>query len=630
MKLETFFDKFDVIADAPNAVAKIRNLILDLAIHGRLLTQGDTDVPRIAISDRSTHVSDDELNPLPIDWEWRQLGEMAEFINGDRSKNYPSKSYRVEEGVPFINAGHLANGNVDLSKMDYITQEHFDRLGGGKIQLGDVLYCLRGSLGKCAVVQSISRGAIASSLLIIRPSKQLISRYVYLYLSSPLGTRQISKYDNGSAQPNLSATNVKKYQIPLPPIAKQKQIVAKVDELMALCDQLEAQRIERETWHAKLDRASLDRFSATPTLSNLSFMSHKSYNISPSVLRKIILTLGVQGCLVPQDSKDEPVERLADFIEKQRAKLLGSKSLKIVKHNLQLSFEETTHFIPKTWIWTRLGDITDIGTGSTPSRTEPSFWVGGAIPWVTSGSTSHSPITEADEYVTPEAVKTHRLRIYPPGTLLVALYGQGKTRGQVAKLEIQATINQACAAICPLNGLVPMQDYLKILLEKQYDEMRLLASGGAQPNLNLQKIKEVLVPLPPLAEQRRIVAKVNQLMALVDQLEMQINMSNSTGESLMGAITSSLTGTRIERTEPMRAPKTELISVLRIGTSPYPDHQGPLARLISAHRGEIPAKLLWQSSGMSINDFYQQLRSEIAQGWIALPESAIVQEVKER
>ena len=143
--------------------------------------------------------------------------------------------------------------------------------------------------------------------------------------------------------------------------------------------------------------------------------------------------------------------------------------------------------------------------------------------------------------MTKAAVKAHRLRVYPPGTLLVALYGQGKTRGQVAELGISAAINQACAAICPLEGIQSMQPYLKLLLEKQYDEMRSLSAGGAQPNLNVQKIKEVCVPLPPLAEQHRIVAKVDQLMALVDQLEAQLTTSRATATKLLEAIVAELT-----------------------------------------------------------------------------------------
>ena len=238
-------------------------------------------------------------------------------------------------------------------------------------------------------------------------------------------------------------------------------------------------------------------------------------------MRELVLHLAVTGKLVPQDPNDKPADELLDTIAKQREKLLGSALLRKTKLCRQFTSDEVPHHIPETWAWTMLGEITDIGTGSTPSRTEASFWMDGTIPWITSGSTSRSPITQGDELVTPAAVKAHRLRIYPSGTILVALYGQGKTRGQVAALEIPATINQACSAICPLNGIPSMQGYLKLFLEKQYDEMRSLSAGGAQPNLNVQKIKKLFVALPPLAEQKRIVAKVDELMALCDRLEAQ-------------------------------------------------------------------------------------------------------------
>ena len=232
---------------------------------------------------------------------------------------------------------------------------------------------------------------------------------------------------------------------------------------------------------------------------------------------------------------------MLDVVTTQRAKLQASGSLRKTKPCRQLKLEEVPYSVPKTWAWTMLGEITDIGTGSTPSRTEASFWVDGTIPWITSGSTSRSPISKGDELVTEAAVKAHRLRIYAPGTLLVALYGQGKTRGQVADLKIAATINQACAAICALEDIPPMQNYLKLLLRKQYDEMRSQAAGGAQPNLNVQKIKELLVPIPPLAEQRRIVAKVDQLMALVDQLETQLTTSRANAKNLLEALVAELT-----------------------------------------------------------------------------------------
>jgi type I restriction enzyme S subunit len=162
------------------------------------------------------------------------LGEIAKFINGDRGSNYPSKSDFVDAGIPFINAGHLSNGEVDFSEMNYISAEKFEKLGSGKTQENDLLYCLRGSLGKSAIVNYAENAAIASSLVIIRPSERASVNYLYRYLTCPFGQAEISRFDNGSSQPNLSATSVKKYEIPLPPLAEQKRIAAILDAADAL------------------------------------------------------------------------------------------------------------------------------------------------------------------------------------------------------------------------------------------------------------------------------------------------------------------------------------------------------------------------------------------------------------
>jgi type I restriction enzyme S subunit len=161
---------------------------------------------------------------------------LAELINGDRGKNYPSASAFVPSGVPFINAGHLRDGIVDSSEMNYITEERFALLGSGRIRHNDILYCLRGSLGKSAIVTTVARGAIASSLVIIRCSMCCLPRYLYYFLVSPQGQSQTAIYDNGSAQPNLSALNVKKYSVPVAPFNEQNRIVEKLDELLSDLD----------------------------------------------------------------------------------------------------------------------------------------------------------------------------------------------------------------------------------------------------------------------------------------------------------------------------------------------------------------------------------------------------------
>lgn len=193
-------------------------------------------------------VGPDELPfDAPQGWGSVHLGTLAVLINGDRGKNYPSKDVLAAAGVPFINAGHLVDGLVSSSDLNYITEERFGLLRSGKIKDGDILYCIRGSLGKAAIVSGLERGAIASSLVIIRPFGGIDPTYLLTYLDSPLGKEMIRRYDNGSAQPNLAAGSVKHFAVLLPPLAEQKRIVAKVDQLMTLCDDLEAKLQQTQT-----------------------------------------------------------------------------------------------------------------------------------------------------------------------------------------------------------------------------------------------------------------------------------------------------------------------------------------------------------------------------------------------
>jgi type I restriction enzyme S subunit len=171
-----------------------------------------------------------------VGWKTLTLGELCKFENGDRGKNYPGRKAFVPSGIPFINAGHLDDGEIDWHGMDFIPRDRFDILGNGKVQKRDLLFCLRGSLGKFGVVDQDIEGAIASSLVIVRPGEILDCDFLAAYFRSTLCAEMIAKYANGAAQPNLSAKNLKEFKIPLPPLPEQKRIVAILDEVFAGID----------------------------------------------------------------------------------------------------------------------------------------------------------------------------------------------------------------------------------------------------------------------------------------------------------------------------------------------------------------------------------------------------------
>ena len=176
--------------------------------------------------------------------EYVKLGELCDFINGDRGKNYPSGDDFINHGVPFINAGHLKNGEISFESMNYISEEKFGILKTGKVKKKDILYCLRGSLGKNAIVD-IDEGAIASSLIILRPNLEKINeRYLTYYLNSNKVSEQMTRANNGSSQPNLSAASVKDYDIYVPPLETQQKIADTLDKAQQLINNRKQQITE--------------------------------------------------------------------------------------------------------------------------------------------------------------------------------------------------------------------------------------------------------------------------------------------------------------------------------------------------------------------------------------------------
>ncbi len=185
-----------------------------------------------------------EAGVIPEDWKVVTLGSVCNFENGDRSANYPSPSSFVDSGIPFINAGHLEDGRIVTAAMDHITPESYRRLGGGKVTSGDILFCLRGSLGKYGVVsKSFGKGAIASSLIIVRPkSTSLACEFLTCYFSSSLCRRMIDTWAGGAAQPNLGAQDLRRFLVAQPSTTSEQHAIAEAlsdaDALIKSLEQL--------------------------------------------------------------------------------------------------------------------------------------------------------------------------------------------------------------------------------------------------------------------------------------------------------------------------------------------------------------------------------------------------------
>lgn len=227
-------------------------------------------------------------------------------------------------------------------------------------------------------------------------------------------------------------------------------------------------------------------------------------------LKKAIYQAAVQGKIVEQCHSEGDG---TDFLLK-----IGREG-RVLESLTEVSNEEIPFDIPDSWCWVKLDDIATISSGSTPLKSKEEYYRNGTIGWCTSTVTNEELVITPNNFITEIAVKECNLKIYPPGTILMAMYGQGKTRGQITELGISTTVNQACAAIQLIDQSESHREYIKICLKEVYNKIRSEAAGGAQPNLNGNKIKKILIPIPPLKEQARIAKKVKEVIDEINQYE---------------------------------------------------------------------------------------------------------------
>lgn len=290
------------LSRVPGLLKRFRQSVLAAACSGKLTAdwreENPSAVAGIPAESGKRHlppIADDErLFEAPSTWQWCRLGTLAAFINGDRGKNYPNKNEYVPEGLAFINTGHIRpDGSLSSESMHFLTRAKFDSLGSGKIKRGDLVYCLRGALGKTAFVEPYEEGAIASSLVIIRLNAFADRKFAYFVLTSPYGKELVARFDNGSAQPNLSADSVKNYTFPLPPLSEQQEIVHRVEKLFAFADQIEARLKQAQAHVDRLTQSLLAkafRGELVPTEHALATAAGRDYEPADELLVRIRAT----------------------------------------------------------------------------------------------------------------------------------------------------------------------------------------------------------------------------------------------------------------------------------------------------------------------------------------------------
>jgi len=386
-------------------------------------------------------------------WKWTTFGTVADFVNGDRGENYPTQSDRVGAGVPFINTGHIEpNGRLTSAGMDYITRDSFERLRSGKVNPGDIVYCLRGStIGKTAR-NHFAEGAIASSLVIVRAKAHVCQEYLYFYLTSPLGKMLVAQHDNGSAQPNLSVRSLCNYPLPLPPVDEQRAIA---HILGTLDDKIELNRRMNETLEA-MARALF-----------------KSWFVDFAPV-----------CAKAQGRDPHLPQPLADLFPD--------------------SFEDSElGEIPRGWANGEVADLCDaIYSGGTPSTQTPEYW-NGEVPWLSSGETREKFIIDTERRITRAGVSNSSTRLAPALSTVIASAGQGNTRGQTSLLTLESFVNQS-VVVLTANRRASSPYHLFFDLERRYEEFRRISDAhSSRGSLTTKLLAGLPAVLPPAMVIRR-------------------------------------------------------------------------------------------------------------------------------
>lgn len=416
---------------------------------------------------------------IPETWRWVRLGTIGYTNIG---LTYRPKDQTMD-GVIVLRSSNIQNGKMVYEDIVKVNMEIPDNK---MCKVGDILICARNGskrlVGKSAIVDKagMSFGAFMAIF------RSVCNQYIIHVINSAYFRNSLLG-DTGTTTINqITQDMLKNSLVPLPPLAEQKRIVAKIEELLSLIDRYAVAYEKLEQFNAKF----------------------------PEDMKKSILQYAIQGKLVEQRLEEGTGAELYKQMQAEKQRLIKEKKIKKEKTLVEITDDEIPFDIPETWIWIRVGDVGSWGSGATPPRTNPAYY-GGSIPWLKTGDLNDGFIKEVPEFITELALEKTSVRLNPVGSVLMAMYGA--TIGKLGILEIPVTTNQACCACIPYAGMY--NKYLFYYLMSMRQTYIGMAEGGAQPNISKEKIVNSILPLPPLEEQHRIVAKLEEILPLCERLK---------------------------------------------------------------------------------------------------------------
>ncbi len=545
---------------SPHGIKKLRELILELAVRGKLVPQDPSDEPASVLLEKIAKgkarlikegkiktqkplpkIGKDEWPfELPQGWEWVQIGRISVIERGGSPR--PIKSFLTDDpaGLNWIKISDTEIGGKYISS----TSEKIRIEGLSKTRMvypGDFLLTNSMSFGRPYITKI--KGCIHDGWLRISPPENLDKDYLYFLLSSPYVRALFRAAAAGAVVLNLNADKVRELPIPIPPVSEQNKIAAKVDELMALCDKLEQQQTDSNDTHQTLVEALLATLTtiidqAEFALSWQRIVGHFDtlFTTEESIdqLKQTILQLAVMGKLVSQDPNDEPASTLLEKIAKEKAKLIKEGKIKKQKPLPKISEDEKLFDLPEGWVWTRLGNLSaNVHYGYTASAIHGDSGIrllritdiqNNSVDWGT------VPGCEIDEK------KANDYLLENDDVLIARTGGTIGKSYLVENIDVKAVFASYLIRVQRIKTMY--SPFIKTFLGSQiyWQQLYENSMGTGQPNVNATALKGLLFPLPPLPAQHRIVAKVDELMALCDTLKERLHNAQITQVQLADAI----------------------------------------------------------------------------------------------
>ena len=456
---------------------------------------------------------------LPEGWKIERLGDVIDIQGGSQ----PPKSefiYEPMEGyIQLLQIRDFGENGIPT----FVPQNRVTKF----CDKDDILIARYGaSLGR--IVTGLAGAYNVALAKTIFDKNLLIKRFVYYLLQTQIFQAPL-KMISRSAQNGFAKHEIAHIEIPIPPLETQQAIVNKIESLFDEIDE-GIGRLKTAAQQIQQYRQSLLKNAFNGELTKEWRSKHADTLPSENELLAQIQTTREQ----------HHAQQLADWQTavsqwEQNGKE-GKKPSKPKAPTQAVKFEDNFADLPSGWGAIKINQVAEIFTGATPLKSNANYYENGSIPWVTSGSLNNEFVDSADSFVTDLALKETNLKLLPKHTLLVAMYGEGKTRGKCSELLIEATTNQAIAGIV-LNEKYPIsRKFLKFYMFKNYADIRRQSSGGVQPNLNLSLVGNIIFPLPCLAEQTQIVAILESKLTACDQLAAELAKQLKQAELLKQAV----------------------------------------------------------------------------------------------